>query len=86
MLARHQVRSDLAGWQARLVHEVRDQEPTVSTNHHVQKSIRSSGTLLIVRDDQWFAKLRGLGMTSDDEWKLANLRPHIWKVSQLMAK
>jgi len=25
-------------------------------------------------------------MASEDEWKLANLRPHIWKVSQLMAK
>ena len=38
------------------------------------------------RDDQWLARLRGLGMTNDDERKLANLRPHIWKVSQLIAK
>jgi hypothetical protein len=27
-----------------------------------------------------------LGLTADDEWKLANLRPHIWKVSQLIAR
>lgn len=42
--------------------------------------------MIDIRDEQWLAKLRGLGMTTDDEWKLANLRQHIWKVSQLLAK
>jgi len=41
---------------------------------------------LTFRDDQWLTKLRGLGLSYEDEWKLANLRPHIWKVSQLIAK
>jgi hypothetical protein len=40
----------------------------------------------VSRDDQWLARLRGLGLTNDDEWKLANLRPHIWKVAQLIGK
>ena len=43
--------------------------------------VRSNG-----RDEQYLKKLRGLGLSADDEWKLANLRPHIWKVSQLIAR
>jgi len=42
--------------------------------------------VLTLRDEQYLKKLRGLGLSPEDEWKLANLRTHIWKVSQLIAR
>ena len=38
------------------------------------------------RDEQYLSKLRGLGMSSDDEWKLYALRQHIFKIAQLQLK
>jgi phosphoinositide-3-kinase, regulatory subunit 4 len=32
----------------------------------------------VEEDDQWLARLRNLGMTSEDEWKLVALREYIW--------
>ena len=32
-------------------------------------------------DDQWLARLRNIGMASNDEWKLLALREHIWRVA-----
>jgi hypothetical protein len=38
------------------------------------------------RDEQYLSKLRGLGMSPEDEWKLYALRQHIFKISQLQLK
>ncbi|KAL4746921.1 hypothetical protein BDW72DRAFT_25228 [Aspergillus terricola var. indicus] len=37
-------------------------------------------------DEQWIAKLRALGMTTEDESKLLALREHIWRVSMRQTK
>ncbi|KAG4305361.1 hypothetical protein PORY_001531 [Pneumocystis oryctolagi] len=34
-------------------------------------------------DEQWIMRLRNLGMTSSDEWKLNLFKDYIWKVAQL---
>jgi hypothetical protein len=69
-----------------VLHVFRQQNQMFSINRLEQKSTVFMSYNADNRDDQWLAKLRGLGMSSDDEWKLANLRPHIWKVAQLIAK
>ncbi|RDW70477.1 ubiquitin-binding serine/threonine protein kinase VPS15 [Aspergillus mulundensis] len=37
-------------------------------------------------DEQWIAKLRTLGMSTEDEFKLLALREHIWRVSMRQNK
>lgn len=37
-------------------------------------------------DEQWLARLRNLGMTSEDEFKLIALRDYIWRVSLRQAR
>jgi len=57
--------------------------PVKSTNGVSKQGDKSART---EEDARWFSKLRGLGMTQDDEWKLTNLRSHIWKVSESLTK
>lgn len=40
------------------------------------------GVLMRSRDENWIEKLRNLGMTSDDEWKVIALREYIWRMAQ----
>lgn len=37
-------------------------------------------------DDQWLSRLRGLGMSSEDEFKLLALRGYVWRVSMRQSK
>lgn len=48
--------------------------------------LRVFGVCTDDRDEQYLSKLRGLGMSSEDEWKLYALRQHIFKISQLQLK
>ncbi|KAF8242959.1 ARM repeat-containing protein [Wilcoxina mikolae CBS 423.85] len=42
-------------------------------NHRIVKSHE---------DENWLNKLRNLGMSSNDEWKIVTLREYIWRVAQ----
>jgi hypothetical protein len=67
------------------VHVLQLREQVCWIRHHGQKS-HLPYFISDFRDEQWLSKLRGLGMSGDDEWKLANLRQHIWKVAQLQTR
>ncbi|KAL7275309.1 Serine/threonine-protein kinase [Rhizina undulata] len=48
-----------------------------------------NGGLRVVKneeDEMWLAKLRNLGMSSEDEWKLVALREYIWRMAQSKPK
>ncbi|QSL65100.1 hypothetical protein MERGE_002405 [Pneumocystis wakefieldiae] len=50
----------------------------------IEKAIYSQERMKISKDDeQWIIKLRDLGMTISDEWKLNLLKEYIWKVAHL---
>src|SRR5690606_8023095 len=37
-------------------------------------------------DEQWLTKLRNLGMSNEDEWKLYALREYIWRMARFKSK
>lgn len=58
--------------------------PTISSKdlsqHALQKVPRNE------EDEQWLAKLRNMGFTPDDEFKLLSLREYIWRIAVSRAR
>lgn len=44
-------------------------------------AVYRTGMLTSSRDEIWIGKLRNLGMTSEDEWKVIALREYIWRMA-----
>ena len=61
-----------------------DTVPTISSRELGPNAL--SRTARNEEDEQWLARLRNLGMGTDDEWKLLALREYIWRMAPKKAR
>ncbi|CCJ29180.1 unnamed protein product, partial [Pneumocystis jirovecii] len=55
-----------------------------SSEDEIEKATCFNENICLSEDDeQWIIKLKNLGMTASDEWKLNLLKDYIWKIAQI---
>lgn len=63
--------------------------PTAAASHRPAKELQSHSLSKVSKndeDEQWLGRLRTLGLSPNDEFKLLALREFIWRLSQIKAR